>query len=286
MTESATVVNEIISDYKKIHPNVNISYEKKSIQQYRESLENQITKGLGPDIFMFHNTWTPMLKEELLPITADVISASQYKTNYYPTVISDLRNSDRKFVGAPTGIDGLALYWNEAIFRAAGIPTPPGSWQEVDDVAKRLTVRGPDGNIRTAGIALGTTNNVDHFSDIFALMVIQNGGDLKAPTDKESSDALDYYVHFAQGQNRVWDETMPSSTAAFISGNLAMYFGPSYRAAQIKTENPTLNFKVSPLPQLEGGKTSWASYWALGVSAKTEHPQDALDFFRKIKCKF
>lgn len=283
VTESATVVNEIITTYKKTHPNVNVSYEKKSIQQYREALETQIAKGIGPDIFMFHNTWTPMLKEELLPITADIISASQYKTDYYPAVISDLRNTEKKFVGAPTGIDGLALYWNEAIFRAAGIPAPPESWQEVDDIAKRLTVRGPDGNIRTAGIALGTTNNVDHFSDIFALMVIQNDGDLKTPTDKESSDALDYYVHFAQGQNRVWDETMPSSTAAFIGGNLAMYFGPSSRAAQIKAENPTLNFRVSPVPQLEGGKTAWASYWAVGVSAKTEHPQAALEFLKFLQ---
>src|SRR3989344_3365987 len=60
--ESATTMNQIINDYKKNNPNVNIVYEKKSLQQYREALQAQIQEGKGPDIFMFHNTWTPMLK--------------------------------------------------------------------------------------------------------------------------------------------------------------------------------------------------------------------------------
>ena len=49
--ESASTVNQIISDYKKIKPNVDIIYEKKSPQQYRETLTSQIQTGKGPDIF-------------------------------------------------------------------------------------------------------------------------------------------------------------------------------------------------------------------------------------------
>src|SRR3990167_3428527 len=172
--EPATTVNQIIDDYKKIKPNVNIVYEKKSRDQYREAIENQIQAGKGPDIFLFHNTWTPMLKEELVPVPANIISASEFKKDFYPTALLDLRNSDKKFVGVPLEIDGLGLYWNEDIFKAAGI-------------------------------ALGTASNVDHFSDILGWMIMQNGGDLKSPTDKQSADALEYYVNFTKGPNRVWD---------------------------------------------------------------------------------
>ena len=281
--DSATVMNQVREDYKKIKPNVDIVYEKKSPQQYRETLQAQIDSGAGPDIFQFHNTWTPMFAAQLTPIPEDLISQAQFKDQYYPTIFSDLRNTQKQFVGAPLGVDGLGLYYNEDIFQAAGISAPPNSWQELAQTATKLTVRDTAGNIRTAGIALGTASNVDHFPDILALMILQNGGDLKNPTDAHSADALEYYANFAKGENKVWDETMPPSTVAFTGGSLAMYLAPSWRAAEIKTANPLLKFKVAPVPQLQGGSTNWASYWAVGVSSKSKYQKEALDFLKYLQ---
>lgn len=284
--ESANVMNQVINDYKKDHPNVSVVYEKKSEQQYRETLQSQIQSGKGPDLLMFHNTWVPMLTSQLSEIPADVISQADIKKQYYPVIFNDLRNSNKKFVGLPTGIDGLGLYWNEDIFKAAGISAPPSTWQELSADATKLTVKGPDGNIRTAGAALGTASNVDHFSDILGLMILQNGGDIKNPTDQRSADSLEYYTKFTKGENHVWDETQPSSTIAFVGGNLAMYFAPSWRAAEIKAANPTLNFKIAPLPQLDASSTNkitWASYWAVGVSAKSENQQEAWKFVKFLE---
>ncbi|OGD98213.1 hypothetical protein A3A49_00040 [Candidatus Curtissbacteria bacterium RIFCSPLOWO2_01_FULL_38_11b] len=281
--DSAIVMNQIRQDYKKIKPNVDIIYEKKSPQQYRESLQAQINSTTGPDIFQFHNTWTQMLESELAPIPQSIISQSQFKDEYYPTIFNDLRNSNKEFVGAPLGIDGLGLYYNEDIFQAAGISQPPSSWQELANTVVKLTVRDTAGNIRTAGIALGSASNVDHFSDILALMILQNGGDLKNPVDARSADALEYYANFARGDIRVWDETMSPSTVAFTGGSLAMYLAPSWRAAEIKTANPLLKFKIAPVPQLEGGSVSWASYWAIGVSKKTKYQKEALEFLKYLQ---
>lgn len=281
--ESASVVNEVINDYKKDHPNVDIIYEKKSPQQYREAIQNQIKAQKGPDIFMFHNTWVPMLESELAQIPATIISQTDVKKNYYAVVSRDLKNSSKKLVGIPTGIDGIGLYYNEDILKAAGIANPPVTWQELGQDAIRLTVRGPEGNIRTAGVALGTASNVDHFPDILGLMILQNGGDIKNPTDQRSADALDYYTSFAKGENRSWDETQPSSTIAFVGGNLAMYIAPSWRAAEIKQQNPTLNFKIAPVPQLDANKVTWASYWAVGVSNQSKNQKAAFEFLKYLQ---
>jgi len=268
--DSASVMNQIRQDYREFKPNIDIVYEKKSPQQYRESLEAQINTGKGPDVFQFHSSWTPMLSEELYPIPQEYISQAQFKEEYYQIIFKDLRNANKEFVGAPLGVDGLGLYYNEDIFQAAGIIKPPSTWQEVAQTAAKLTVRDTAGNIRTAGIAIGTASNVDHFSDILGLMILQNGGDLKSPTGQKSADALEYYVQFAKGSNNVWDESMPQSTIAFTGESLAMYIGPSWRAAEIKSANPFLNFKVAPIPQLQGGSITWGSYWAIGVSSAIE----------------
>lgn len=276
-----TAVDSIINDYKNIKPNVTISYKKRTPQQYRETLENQISLGKGPDIFTFHNTWASMLKEELDQVPTDVVSQSDFKNNFFPVVFSDLRVNN-KFVGIPLEFDGIALYYNEDIFKAAGITKPPATWTEFSQTAAKLTVKDSAGNIRTAGAALGVASNVDHFSDILGMMILQNGGDLQSPTDKQSADALDYFANFAKGQNRVWDETMPGSTVAFAGSNLAMYFGPSWRAIDFKNANPLLKFKVAPVPQLEGDKVSWATYWAEGVSAKSTNKKEAWEFLKYL----
>ena len=177
----------------------------------------------------------------------------------------------------------MELYYNEDVFKAAGIIKPPTTWSEFAQYAVKLTVRDSQGGIRTAGAAIGTISNVDHFSDLLGLMIMQNGGDLKSPTDKQSAEALQYYLSFAQGNNKVWDELQPPSTVAFSGGNVAMYFGPSFRAIEIKNANPQLKFKVAPVPQLEGNKIAWASYWANGVSAKSTNKQEAWEFAKYLE---
>jgi hypothetical protein len=56
-------------------------------------------------------------------------------------------------------------------------------------VANQLTVPGNvsirrDDNITQAGLAIGNASNVDHFSDILALLILQNGGDPTDPTSQ------------------------------------------------------------------------------------------------------
>ena len=280
--ESSTTMSQVIADYKKIKPNVNITYEKRSPQLYRESLQTQIENGKGPDIFTFHNTWPIMLKSNLAPAPALIMTAKALKDNYYPVIYTDMKNSQQQVIGLPSGIDGLALYWNKDIFNAAGILNPPATWQELSQDASLLTVRDSLGNIRTSGVALGTAGNIDSFSDILGLMIYQNGGDPKNPANKEGAESLEYYTTFAKGPSKVWDETLPSSTVAFAGGTLAMYFGQSWRAIDIKNANPLLNFEVAPVPQLENGNTNWASYWATGVSGKSQYTKEAWEFVKYL----
>ena len=148
--DSQSTMDSIIGDYKKTKPNVNISYKKKSIQQYRESLSSQIDSGKGPDMFVFHNTWTPMLKDQLSPVPSSVVSASEIKNNFYPAVSQDLI-ANGKLVGLPTEVDGLELYYNEDVFKAAGIIKPPTTWSEFAQDAVKLTVRDSQGGIRWPG---------------------------------------------------------------------------------------------------------------------------------------
>ncbi len=283
--EDDQVLLQIIEEYKKTHPNVNIVYSKQTPKQYRVRLQNAINKSEGPDLFRFHNTWVPMLSKELQPAGKTGYSPDEFKQTFYPVTYSDLVSSGKVY-GVPLMIDGLGLYYNEDLLRAAGV-TPPTTWEEFREAALALTVKDEDGKIITAGTALGTANNVEHFSDVIALMMLQNKADLKNPTSDVAADALSFYRLFAEPGNNVWDDTLDNSILAFASGKVAMIFAPSWQVFTIRQLNPDPEFKfqIIPVPQLAGDTVTWASYWVEGVSSKSKHPDEAWEFLKYLSGK-
>ena len=280
--EDQSVVTPLISDYEAQHPNVKITYVAQSQQDYRERLTSALAKKAGPDIFTFHNTWVPMFRNDLDSLPAAVMNPSDYAKTFYPIASSDL-TSGSSIVGIPLEYDALTLYINEDIFNKAG-KTPPTTWDDLRATAKDLTVKDDQGVITQSGVALGRTENVDHWPEILALMMLQNGVDLSNPTGKPAEDALNFFTVFSTVDG-VWDATLPTSTQAFAAGKLAMYFGPSWRAFEIEQANPSLKFKTVPIPQLPKDNPkqpdiTYATYWAQGVWSGSANKAAAWDFLK------
>lgn len=278
--EPEQVMNSVIADYQRTNPKIIIEYKKYSPRQYRETLQARLAEGVGPDIFRFHNTWLPMLKNDLAPLPSEILKKGEFETTFYPVAQKDLKMGGN-YYGIPLEIDTLALFYNEKLFAAAGV-VPPTTWEELKNAALKLTVKDSEGKIQTSGVALGTTGNVEHWSDILALMMLQNGVDLKNPTGKLAEDALVYYTAFSQRENKIWDEEQDNSILSFAQGKVAMIFAPSWEVFEIQMINSNLSFRVVPVPQLPGTNITWASYWVEGVAKKSKHQKEAWEFLKYL----
>lgn len=273
--EPSEVMNSVISDFENENPGIQVNYVQQSSADYRERLQTAIQGGSGPDLFRFHASWVPMLRSNLDPIPASVASVSDFRDNYYP-VVSEQLVSAGQYVGLPLMYDGLVLYYNEDILATAD-ETPPSTWPELRSLAVKLTVPSADG-IQRGGLAIGNATNVEHFSDILATLILQNGGNLSQADSVETRDALLFYTNF-QIKDKVWNNTLPSSTVAFARGDVAMMFAPSWRAHEIKALNPDLNFSTAPMPQLSSDeKITWGTYWAEGISSASRNKTQAASF--------
>ncbi len=272
--EPNEVLTGLIQEFQTQNQGVSVTYSQQSVKDYRERLQSAFDRGQGPDIFRFHNTWVPMLSQQnvfsTLPST--VMNSSEFQTTFYPTAAKDLKGATG-FVGIPLMTDGLSMFVNKKALAATGKQAPT-TWQDFAILAKDLTIRDSDGKIQRAGAAVGSANNVDHFSDILGLLILQNGGNPGVPEDANHlvSDALTFYTQFLRN-DKVWDETLPNSTYAFAIEKAAIIFAPSWRAFEIKQINPNIDFAVYSVPQLSDTKVNWSSYWAEGVS-RTSQNQD------------
>ncbi len=283
--EDQSVVTPLINSYESTHPGVKITYLNQSKEDYRERLKSALAKGEGPDIFTIHNSWIPMFKNELDALPSSLITAADYSKDFYPVITSDLSYGN-SIVGIPLGYDALTLYINEEIFEKSG-KSPPSTWDDLRKMAKELTIKDEKGIIVQSGVALGRTENVDHWQEILALMMIQNGVNLANPVGENAEDALKFFTLFSSTDG-VWDATLPTSTQAFEAGKLAMYFAPSWRSFEIQAKNPQLRFKTVALPQLpdegtgESINISYATYWAQSVWNKSTHKLEAWNFLKYL----
>jgi multiple sugar transport system substrate-binding protein len=271
--EPSSNLSSVFSEFESQNQGVKVNYIQQSPQDYRERLQAAIERGQGPDIFRFHNTWVPLLKNQLSPISSDVMSKSSFEATFYPVAQKDLKLGNN-YVGIPLEIDGLALYYNTRIFESAG-KTPPETWEELRKTAAELTLRDDQEKIIRSGVALGTTSNVDHWADIIGLMLLQNSANPADPTNNLAEDAIAFYTIFTKSDN-IWDDSLPESTFAFATEKVVMMLAPSWRAFNIKEINPELEFATVPVPQLPNTNINWASYWVEGVSSNTTEEKQAL----------
>ncbi len=269
--ESNAVLDQVFKDYEKANPNIKINYIQQSHKDYRERLQTAIQSGSGPDIFRFHASWVPMLRTDLATMPSSVYSLSDFQRIFYPVAAKQL-TLNGQLVGVPLMYDGLALYYNVDMLRVANAQAPT-TWADLKTLASQLTVRSGT-QIQRGGLAIGNTSNVEHFSDILGLLLLQNGADPLNPTGKAAEDALAFYTAFYK-TDKVWSEALPNSTTAFARGDVAMMFAPSWRVFEIKSMNPDLNFAIAPVPKLGDKEISWASYWAEGVNTKSANKDES-----------
>ncbi len=280
--EDKDIFASVIDDYQRKNPNVKINYEKMSPQDYRDKLEARSENGDGPDIFRFHNTWLPEISDVAAPLPQNIMSNSEFDKTFYKIFQTDLKVGNY-YYGLPLYLDGLVLIYNDSLFKKAGIQTAPQTWDDLTNDVTKLTVKDTNGQIVTSGIALGLASNVEHFSDILGLMILQNGGSIASLDSAEASGALESFRKFAEAPNNFWSAGMPNSIAAFSQEKVAMIFAPSWEILTIKNTNPDIQLKVVSIPIVPGGKPiSLANYWAEGVSKYSKNQVEAWKFLKYL----
>lgn len=272
--EPAEVMQPLIAAYERQNPGVKITYVQQKSAQYRQRLQAALRDGSGPDIFRYHNTWMPMLRGDLAPAPRTIVTAEDVQAAYYPLVAHDVV-VNREVLGVPLMYDGLALLYNRDMLEAAN-ELPPSDWESVRSLASRLAVRTGD-RLERGGIALGTTGNVDHFSDILGLLLLQGAANPANPTTENAQQALEFYTIFSRS-DKVWDETMPNSVTAFATEKVAMILAPSWRIHDIQKLNPNVRIGVAEVPQLGGETVTWGTYWVEGVGKNSKQSVEAWKF--------
>ncbi|MEA2276423.1 MAG: multiple sugar transport system substrate-binding protein [Solirubrobacteraceae bacterium] len=228
---------------------------------------------------------------DLKPLMArDHVDAS-----IFPKAVQDYTQYQGTRCALPMLADTYGLYYNKAMFKKAGIASPPKTFSELTADAKKLTVR--QGNtFKVVGYdpAQGFYENAPaHYGPLFGAQWVdgQNQSVLsKSPGWMEflkwQKDLIDFYGfdRLSRWQAGAGDEF--SAQNAFERGKIAMAIDGEFRTAFIKAEHPELDYGTAPMPVADSHPELYGAGYVtgniIGIPKTAKHKDAAWELVKYL----
>ena len=195
--------DQVIADYRAIHPNITINYRKFKYEEFEQELLNALAEDRGPDIFSVPQAWLKEYQTKIAPMpeqirigyvvektyfaikkervvevrTEKTPTLRQIKDKYVDTVFNDVVLENQVY-GLPLSLETLVMFYNKDIMNQAGIATLPADWKSFQEAVIKTTKFETEDKIIQSGTALGTGFNIERAFDIISILMIQNGAQM------------------------------------------------------------------------------------------------------------
>jgi len=253
-----------------------------------DSYQQKVASAAGakqlPDILASDVVYAPNYASKgIFADLTDRVNTLPYKDKLAPGHVK-AATFDGKLYAVPHDLDMSVLFYNKVLFQKAGLDpnTPPTTMQQVYDDAVKINKLG--GGVHgyffggdCPGCMLFTT-----WPMIWADggTVINDKGDASTIDNPQAAAIYSLYRKmFSEGLTpaSVKSENGPTWTQAFTDGKIGIQpFGAT--ALQTMKEGPALQVGVSPVPGLNGGKSSFVGGDVIGITSTSKHTDQAWDF--------
>lgn len=265
-----------VEEFNKIYPDIKITLEPNTWDDYWTKLEAAATGGSMADVFWMNGpNIAKYAKGGILMPATDLIETYGLDTANYPEGLINLYNIDGVQYALPKDFDTIGLWYNKAMFDDAGLdyPTDDWTWEDLTEAATALTKDG------VYGFAAGYDTQSGIYNTIYA------AGGYVISDDKKASG---YDLEETQAGIQCWIDLMeagvsPSqasleetnSSTQLLNGQIAMSFQGSWFLAQVVDSEIKDNLDCVELPSINGKKATVIHGLGNCIFAGTENPDAA-----------
>lgn len=274
---SDELFQQVIDGYTAIHPNVNIKLVNNPWDDYWTKLPLALDGANGPAIFNVHNSYHENLINYMAPLDLSIEDLEADFTGVAAHVIDD------QVYYIDYGMMTGAVYYNKEMWSAAGLTEEdiPTTWDEMRDVAKKLTIREGDRLIQA-----GLNFNDDFHQNYLLGLNYQQGENLfreDGKTPNINSDAMkktmemlvDMYEVDGVGSKDFGEKSADS----FGQGQSAMVVQWGHFYNTLNTTWTDIDFGVFEIPTFDGNPYAYNRYngeSTFGVNKNAPEDQQAV----------
>lgn len=269
-------INQMTKKFNESQDKYEVTYVAQ--EQVEQKLLTAIAGGQVPDLVMWDRYQTALYAPKGAIQSIDDL-AKQDGVDldaFYPQAVEEMK-SDGKLYGLPLLVDVRSLAYNVDLFEEAGVE-PPTTWDELRDVAKKLTVKNDNGSLKRSGFLLNDPG-------LFNMWLWQAGGELvnkdgtKTAYDSEQGlQVLDFWKSLLDAG--VYTNGFADTNDVFAAGDAAMKLtGPWDIPTLDKADG--LNYSIAEPPAgPNGDKSSIMGGFGLVIPNGAKHSEGAWEFMK------
>ena len=273
--EQMAPLTECFRAYETAHPDIKIVFQQAAYGDFLQTILTSRVGGTSPDIYNIYSIWAPQLAAAgtLATPPADV---QDWIKGAYGAGTVGAATINGTLWGIPTELSVYDLIYNKKLLAEAGFDAPPKTWDELHDMAAKISKKNDQGVIETAGYVYGpTVSNAVHvfYSQLFAAGVSPYTDDGKA-TNFTSPEA----IKILERQAALFSEGITSNTNVvddMAGGKAGMAVMANWNKADFQSafgdefEN---TIGVAPIPNDGGapGTMLYSFFWAVDSTSKVQ----------------
>ena len=284
-----TVWKQIVTDFEAANPNTTVSVEVSDWDSYWTKLKTLLAAKTPPDMFAID---APLYldyqsKGVLLNLQPYIDANPGMLDGLYPQTLQAYQTPEGYF-GLPRDFQTIVLFYNKAMFDAAGMayPTADWTWDDLRAAAKKLTLdTNGDGKTDQYGFSFDMWDMEPGYSEA----IWSYGGDM---INADHTQSLIGSPEARQAWQLLYDMTfvdksVPDSNTSgqyggdtFLAGVSAMtpmghWSVPGYADAN-------LQFDVAPMPKGPAGRYTSVNSAGFVIAKGTKHPAEAFSFLKFV----
>lgn len=285
---------EVCAEFVRQHPEIRVDVSVYPWGQYWAKVQTQTASGLAPDVMSFYSggfgVW--VARGALLPLDDYVKSSGMDMGEFHPVAVQNCRWNDRLYT-MPMEIPIWCLVYSKDRLEESGIPKSQWpradramSWTEFNALAKRLTLRKPDGSFAQYGMAAG--QNWDQvMSGLYGGMVVDRAVNPTRATANGNRQLVRAIVELFQAQyaDRNTLGAVPLAAGSFAASTDNLLVSP--RFAMCTTGPWALKdyldegVRVGMAPMPQGPVPSQIiNVNSVGIYSHSKHPKEAFELLR------
>lgn len=274
-TPSGQAQIELLQKYEENNPNVKFSRTYIPIKDLPTKILQGVAGNDLPDIMMIDNPDHQSFAASgaLADLTKEIEEWGE-SDNYYEGAWNSTMYEGKNY-GVPANSNALALFYNKDIFEEEGINEPPKTWEELKDIANRLS------NSERYGFAMSAAKE-EQGTFQYLPFLWQSGADLDSFGSPEAISSMELIVNLVENGSMSesiinWDQQ--DVLTQFQNEKVAMMINGPWQKPKLDEETPDLNYGVALLPKgKEEASVLGGENWA--ISALSEHKDIAWDFIK------
>lgn len=277
-------MEELIADFNKTYPDVDVKVELTAYAQYFTKLQTQGSSGTLPDVMWMNGpNFQLFASNGLLAPLAPLEEAGLVDSANYPDAMNDIYTLDDEQYGIPKDFDTIAVFYNTEIFERAGVPAPTAdwTWEDYRSIAKQITDKlGGEG-------IFGSGDNYDNQAMIYPA-ILSNGGEIitedatSGYDSEESIEALQFWTDIIEDGSMPTPAQNADTTGIqrFLNGQAGMLWSGNWQVSALLDSPVADKVSVVELPLAPTGERTTVIHGVGNVmSAESADDPAAQAFF-------